>query len=490
MKIINKSFRNKLFGITAFAVAIIIALASCGSSSLGDPSSPEIPENVNPENPDTGKPNPGKPGTENPDLENPDPENPDTENPDPEIKYFTVKFDSDGGSSNPINQKVQEGNKAVEPIGVIKELPGLYRGSSPMGTLVGWYNEDSKWDFNAPVNDDITLKAEWEFPNLVDVSKQKGDNIVEKAVYYIKGAEVYTGGHTLFLDTDLGIKPQKLDEELFALTIVGFGGVRTIRLADGQSGALFFLGDEETHSIPVGLTLEKNIILEGKTNNTDSVVILNSSNAQFLMRSGSKITGNSINLNGINGTNPINKAAAIGIINGTFTMEGGEITGNSSGKVHGSSQTKYGFYTTSSAVTVFHEGSFVMSGGSIYGNTGGAAEVVYIMGSQKIPVNTGAVLSLSGGAWIRSMALATEEKWTEKVINIASDWNPGAQIILNFSGTDPHGSILGRFNSTNPWLKADSASIGKLKLGEYFNDSTSAAVPDNYSISSGGKLVK
>ena len=452
-----------MFGITAFAAAIIMALASCGSKSSGDLSSPEIPENVNPENPGP---------------ENPNPENPNPENPDPEINFYTVTFDSDGGTLAG-KQDIQEGNKAVEPAGIAKAIPGLHRGSSPEGTLAGWYNEDVKWDFDDPVNADITLKAKWEFPNFVDVSGNRGNNIVEKSVAYIKGVEVYTKGHTLFLEMDVGIKPQVLNEELFALTIVGFGGVRTIRLADGESGALFSLGDITTTSIPVGLTLGEDIILKGKKDNSNSVISMNSMNANFLMLDGSKITGNSISLDGYSEDKPRNNGAAVDIIKGTFIMKGGLISGNESKKLNISN---HGFYATPSAVSIHKDGIFDMSGGSITGNKNGVAEIAYNVDSK---VSGLGLFHLSGDAEIGSVVLVTESfDFTQRGIEIASGWNydpiPGNEIKFHVSGKTTSGytigNVPGRFSTPvlytggNPNVITAKA-IGKFVLGNYYDQS-------------------
>lgn len=64
-------------------------------------------------------------------------------------KYYTVTFDVDGEKES---VSVKEGEKASE-----KEAP-----QKEGYTFLGWYLEDQKYDFETPVNTDITLCAKWE----------------------------------------------------------------------------------------------------------------------------------------------------------------------------------------------------------------------------------------------------------------------------------------------------------------------------------------
>lgn len=70
------------------------------------------------------------------------------ETPKPE-KYYTVTSDVDGEKES---VSVKEGEKASE-----KEAP-----QKEGYTFLGWYLEDQKYDFETPVNTDITLCAKWE----------------------------------------------------------------------------------------------------------------------------------------------------------------------------------------------------------------------------------------------------------------------------------------------------------------------------------------
>ena len=72
-------------------------------------------------------------------------------------KEVVVTFDSDGGT--PIaSVKVMKGS-------VVEEPQEPVRGDDK---FVGWFYNDSEWDFSNPVNEDMTLVAEY-----VDATKLK-----------------------------------------------------------------------------------------------------------------------------------------------------------------------------------------------------------------------------------------------------------------------------------------------------------------------------
>ena len=66
-----------------------------------------------------------------------------------ETKYYTVTFNSNGGT-NVDNQRIKEGLTAYSPY---PERSGY--------TFNGWYNGNSKFDFNTPITSDLNLTASW-----------------------------------------------------------------------------------------------------------------------------------------------------------------------------------------------------------------------------------------------------------------------------------------------------------------------------------------
>ena len=98
---------------------------------------------------------------------------------DPEVKRFTVKFDSDGGSKVS-DQKVIENKQAAEPKAPTK---AGYK-------FVEWDLDNKKYDFKTKVTKDITLKAKWEeaVQYTVTFDTQGGSKI--NSVKVAKGAKV------------------------------------------------------------------------------------------------------------------------------------------------------------------------------------------------------------------------------------------------------------------------------------------------------------
>ena len=82
-----------------------------------------------------------------------------------EIKTYTVKFDSQGGTSAE-EAKVQENEKVSEP-SVTKD--GY--------TFDGWYLDSEKFDFGTPITKDITLKAKWVENGKINVTFMADDKV-------------------------------------------------------------------------------------------------------------------------------------------------------------------------------------------------------------------------------------------------------------------------------------------------------------------------
>ena len=65
--------------------------------------------------------------------------------------YYTVTFDTDGGSTAPEAQTVESGKTAIKPDDPTKDEYGF----------AGWYNGEAAFDFSTAITADITLKAKW-----------------------------------------------------------------------------------------------------------------------------------------------------------------------------------------------------------------------------------------------------------------------------------------------------------------------------------------
>ena len=148
------------------------------------------------------------------------------------------------------------------------------------------------------------------------------------------------------------------------ITLRGTGSNRTISLP--SNGTIFTIDSGVT------LVLENNITLQGHSGNTSSLVQVNEGGI-LIMNMGSKITGNSGNITWAPGV----------YVSGTFTMNGGEISGNIS--------------SVSNAMGggVCVSGTFTMNGGTISGNTAGNGGGVYIYGMAGSGRNN--IFTMNGG---------------------------------------------------------------------------------------------
>ena len=190
------------------------------------------------------------------------------------------------------------------------------------------------------------------------------------------------------------------------VTLLGYGGEKTITL--NSVGSLFIVNSGVT------LTIGENITLKGRGENRNSLI--NISNGKLVVNAGAKITGNTI-------TAASSSSSAGGGVsmtgdNASFTMKGGEISGNyatvtgtgygrgggvyvtnghfimNGGKIKGNNASYNG-----GGVYVASGGSFTIDGGEISGNTTGTfgggvgTEGIFTMDGGKISGNT----TTSGG---------------------------------------------------------------------------------------------
>ena len=290
------------------------------------------------------------------------------------LKSYTVTFDADNGTSQTI-QTIIEGNTVNEPITPTKvnNVAGLYFESPPdYYTFNGWFNGDTKWDFNNKVTENIILKVKWIQPSIIDLSvveltesqiNRSGDNIVTRAFRYVS---LNPQTYTLLLDENVETVGLGLGSSI--LTIIGIGEERIISHNGG--------GNINRSLIQVSngnLIIGQNIILKGIDNGTRALIWLDA--GCFTMLPGSKITGHTAI-----GETVYN----LGIIYGYFgtdnyfTMEGGEISGNNSKTIIFLNDTSSnnentftmngGVISNNNGIGVGIHGNLIMNGGTIIGN--------------------------------------------------------------------------------------------------------------------------
>jgi hypothetical protein len=185
-----------------------------------------------------------------------------------------------------------------------------------------------------------------------------------------------SGSYTISLDgteTDLAaFAPQTLnvtDSKNITITLRGNG--HEVQLGSTY-GSLFTVGAASGSSLTLVL---QDISLRGRSDNTNSLVRVNGRGI-LEMKAGSRVTGN-------RSTTTYGGGVYV-YTDGTFTMSGGEVSGNTSSSFAG----------IGGGVYVDTGGTFTMSGGAVSGNTVIGATNSYGGG---VYVGTGGTFTMSGG---------------------------------------------------------------------------------------------
>jgi uncharacterized repeat protein (TIGR02543 family) len=190
------------------------------------------------------------------------------------------------------------------------------------------------------MNSDKTLTA-----NFKSATVAQGETIADKLVWLKRTAESHNT-YLIEVSADENIAPQTLEYTgAINITVIirGVGANRTIRLS--QNGTMFMVNSNVT------FILDNNITLQGHSKNAGSLVLVR--RGTFIMNNGSVITGNDQS----SWYEP--HAGGVCVDGGTFTMNGGTISGNSTSRGGG------GVYVYSPVYSC----TFTMTGGTISGNT-------------------------------------------------------------------------------------------------------------------------
>ena len=283
---------------------------------------------------------------------------------------YTVTFNINSGSGTaPSVQLVSSGSVITLPSD---------SGLSRAGYIFGGWNANASGtgtNYSAgssyTVTSNVTLYAKWEL-----ITNVLGSTLVAKLSWLQRNAQSGVD-YTVEVNADESIAPQSLSysgKTNIGITLKGMGAVRTVSLS--SNGALFTVGNGVT------LVLDNNITLQGRSDNTDSLVkVIN--RGTLVMNTGSVVTGNTSSGNGggvfvntygtftmssgkISGNTATGGGGAY-VSGGTFTMNGGEISDNTASNYGGG--------------VVMFGGTFTMSGGKISDNTaipdGGGVYVIY-----------------------------------------------------------------------------------------------------------------
>jgi hypothetical protein len=369
---------------------------------------------------------------------------------------------------------VTEGGKAAPPAPMLKPpeemaAPGLYQ-----DVAAKWYTDyacTAPYNFDAPVTANLDLYAKWDDPAPVDLSGIAGPNIAEKAFAYIdtQSPSIKTnyilainGGFTL------SAAIVNIDTPNAVVTLVGIGA-SPAEILLFSTGNLFRVTAGE-------LVLDNKIILKGHTTNDAPLVYVNGPSASLTMKAGAAIKDN---------VNLTTHGGGVYVNNGSFTMEGGEISGNTANVAPGG-----GVYVGG--------GSFTMSGGKIFGNTASSSFQgggVYVSRSVSFPGSfdmlggeiSGNTAGFGGGVYIEDGGSFTMNGGTEISGNTASSIGGGGVYVSGSVGSPGSFTMNGGKISGNTAPSGGNGTGGGVyvTIGGSF-DMSDGEISGNTANSSGG----
>ena len=161
--------------------------------------------------------------------------------------------------------------------------------------------------------------------------------------------------YTIVATANESMGPTTIDPWYSSININLSGGTTERTISLNSNGSLFTIER-------VTLTLGNNITLQGRSDNNASLVLLSGGN--IVMNAGSKIINNTI----LAANNSNADGGAVNVRSGTFTMNGGTISGN---RVQAGTSGSYvdTVRARGGGVYVGQNGRFTMNGGTISNNT-------------------------------------------------------------------------------------------------------------------------
>jgi parallel beta-helix repeat protein len=211
------------------------------------------------------------------------------------------------------------------------------------------------------------------YDGAIDTAHHVGDQNLSAALTYIQSHASAGKQYYIVVGAPESLSPTTLSYsgQTVGITLVGSRIERSISLS--ATGSLFTIGQGVT------LTLDSNIALESISSNNTSLVRV--AGGTLVMNAGSVVRGSTPSSYALNGISIED--------NGTFTMNGGEISGNSG-----------------SGVFVSYNATFTMNGGKVSGNTGNSGVYVqqgtFTMNGGKVSGNSG-----NGGVYVSSSGIFT-----------------------------------------------------------------------------------
>jgi hypothetical protein len=262
----------------------------------------------------------------------------------PEWPSYTVVYNANGGDGSMKNSVHKYSEKKQLNANAFTRDSYFFAGwAETPGGAVKYADRQSVKNLAKEDGATVRLYVEWKPVPVVDVP---GTNLAGKLSWLQTNAQSDTN-YTVEVTTGESISPATLsygNRSNIGIILKGTDTTRIISLS--SNGAMF------TVNSGVTLTLDNNITLQGRSNNTATLVRVY--NGRLVMNAGSAITGNTYYYSSSYSTSGYGWGGGVSVYQGTFTMSGGEISGNTAYRGGGVNMS---------------EGTFTMSGGTISGNT-------------------------------------------------------------------------------------------------------------------------
>jgi len=298
-----------------------------------------------------------------------------------------------------------------------------------------WYNGNTVFNFEEPINGNIELKGKWEnLPKPNSNYKPITDSNIMSAFELINAES--PGEYTILLNGDINIAvaaslslSTPSSNYKRELTFIGIDEPRTI-----QNNGTFDIYNNGH------LIIGKNITLKTNTPITKALVEINSGGT-LTMLDGSKITGNTYNNE--------SESEGGGVYvkgSGYFYMKGGEISDNTISGMD-----------VSGGGGVYVKGEFIMEGGTISGNSAGYGGGVYVDEGGTFTMEGGTISGNSagygGGVYTEGTFKITEDSSNVKISRNWADYGGGVYVYSEEEG------IIGKFNMDNGVISGNWAGI-------------------------------
>ena len=237
----------------------------------------------------------------------------------------------------------------------------------------------------------------------------------------------YTGNTRIFTiaaESSASVSPITIDPSYSNARIILSGGATEKTISLNTNGSLFTIRDGT-------LTLDNNITLEGRSSNNASLITLDyyGDSPNLVMNDGSGIINNTVTKNDSNETD----GGGVYVGKGTFTMNGGTISGNRVGATSSSSSYSTSLLATGGGVYV-NTGIFIMNGGTITNNT------VY---SAKFPVAGGGVCINGGTFTLAGGTISGNTAQSSSFLAVSYSCGGGVAVMANGTFTMQGGTISG-----------------------------------------------